>query len=211
MGVTMGCRDLPRGIRRSTGAFPRLNKGQRRTARPEAIPKVSSTRRTMLKEAEPSESHREMEVESVVNGDHDGHPVIVNDEEFDEAIDLDEEDDDEEDEDDMYDIDDFGDLDGDAGFSHPAMEPSEFKGVDKLLPRRSFIGARNMETVKDCAFDVLPVSISDHSHPGNFLGTRSDKVCSGSDDGNFFVWDKDTGRLDGIWEGDGHVVNGTFM
>ena len=43
---------------------------------------------------------------------------------------------------------------------------------------------------------------------GNFLGTRADKVCSGSDDGNFFVWDKDTGRLDGIWEADGHVVNG---
>ena len=45
---------------------------------------------------------------------------------------------------------------------------------------------------------------------GNFLGARSDKVCSGSDDGNFFVWDKDTGRLEGIWEGDGHVVNGAF-
>lgn len=43
---------------------------------------------------------------------------------------------------------------------------------------------------------------------GNFLGARSDKVCSGSDDGNFFVWDKHTGRLDGIWAADGHVVNG---
>jgi WD and tetratricopeptide repeat-containing protein 1 len=36
----------------------------------------------------------------------------------------------------------------------------------------------------------------------------SDKIASGSDDGNFFVWDKATGRLDGIWEGDGSVVNG---
>lgn len=43
---------------------------------------------------------------------------------------------------------------------------------------------------------------------GNFLGARSDKVVSGSDDGNFFVWDKDTGKLEGIWEGDGSVVNG---
>ena len=46
---------------------------------------------------------------------------------------------------------------------------------------------------------------------GNFLGARSEKVCSGSDDGNFFVWDKETGRLEGIWEGDGHVVNGEPM
>jgi WD and tetratricopeptide repeat-containing protein 1 len=36
----------------------------------------------------------------------------------------------------------------------------------------------------------------------------SDKVASGSDDGNFFVWDKVTGRLDGIWRGDENVVNG---
>ena len=33
-------------------------------------------------------------------------------------------------------------------------------------------------------------------------------MCSGSDDGHFFVWDKDTGRLEGIWEGDGSIVNG---
>jgi hypothetical protein len=46
---------------------------------------------------------------------------------------------------------------------------------------------------------------------GNFLGARSDKVCSGSDDGNFFVWDKDTGRLEGIWAADGHVVNGEWQ
>lgn len=43
---------------------------------------------------------------------------------------------------------------------------------------------------------------------GNFLGARSEKVCSGSDDGHFFVWDKETGKLEGIWEGDGRVVNG---
>jgi hypothetical protein len=46
---------------------------------------------------------------------------------------------------------------------------------------------------------------------GNFLGLRSDKVCSGSDDGHFFVWDKDTGRLEGIWEGDGSIVNGQSL
>ncbi|BEI82313.1 hypothetical protein CcaverHIS002_0301810 [Cutaneotrichosporon cavernicola] len=68
---------------------------------------------------------------------------------------------------------------------------SEFKGVDVLYPRRSFRGARNVETVKDC----------------NFLGDASDKIASGSDDGNWFVWDKETGRLDGIWRGDSDIVN----
>lgn len=42
---------------------------------------------------------------------------------------------------------------------------------------------------------------------GNFLGNASDKVCSGSDDGNFFVWDKASGALEGVWEGGTDVVN----
>jgi WD40 repeat protein len=32
-------------------------------------------------------------------------------------------------------------------------------------------------------------------------------VSSGSDDGNFFIWSKTTGRLTGIYEGDQGVVN----
>lgn len=78
-----------------------------------------------------------------------------------------------------------------------------YDDVEIVHPRRSFFGARNYETVKDCeCFRRLPLIA------GNFLGARSDKVVSGSDDGNFFVWDKDTGKLEGIWEGDGSVVNG---
>lgn len=41
----------------------------------------------------------------------------------------------------------------------------------------------------------------------NFLGPQDEYVVSGSDDGNFFVWQKDTGRLFDILEGDGSVVN----
>lgn len=41
----------------------------------------------------------------------------------------------------------------------------------------------------------------------NFLGPNDEFVVSGSDDGNFFIWRKDTGRLHGIFEGDGSVVN----
>lgn len=41
----------------------------------------------------------------------------------------------------------------------------------------------------------------------NFLGPNDDSVASGSDDGNFFIWDKHDGRLQGIYEGDSSVVN----
>lgn len=89
-----------------------------------------------------------------------------------------------------------GDEDDDGDYlADPRSSEGEFGSVPLILPRRSYFGARNVETVKDC----------------NFLGTRADKVCSGSDDGSWFVWDRDTGRLEGLWEGDGDVVNGTYL
>ncbi|KAI0352957.1 WD40 repeat-like protein [Trametes cingulata] len=63
--------------------------------------------------------------------------------------------------------------------------------VPTIMPRSRFSGACNVETVKDV----------------NFLGPRDEFVVSGSDDGNWFMWDKDTGRLHDILEGDGTVVN----
>lgn len=41
----------------------------------------------------------------------------------------------------------------------------------------------------------------------NFIGPNDGLVVSGSDDGNFFVWDKSSGELKGVYEGDGSVVN----
>lgn len=41
----------------------------------------------------------------------------------------------------------------------------------------------------------------------NFLGTKDEFVASGSDDGNWFLWSKDSGELKGIWEGDSSIVN----
>lgn len=41
----------------------------------------------------------------------------------------------------------------------------------------------------------------------NFLGPDDQWVVSGSDDGNFFVWEKDSAVLKGIYEGDSSVVN----
>ncbi|KZT05508.1 WD40 repeat-like protein [Laetiporus sulphureus 93-53] len=60
-----------------------------------------------------------------------------------------------------------------------------------VLPRARFVGAGNVETIKDV----------------NFLGPRDEFVASGSDDGNFFIWRKSTGKLHDILEGDGSVVN----
>ncbi|KAL1409988.1 hypothetical protein Q8F55_003988 [Vanrija albida] len=103
-----------------------------------------------------------------------------------------------EDEDDDGDSDDDDDYDSDDSDDYPfgirrgeRSATGQFGSVPLLHPRRMFKGARNVETVKDCTF----------------LGDSSDKIASGSDDGNFFVWDKATGRLEGIWEGDGEVVN----
>ncbi|KAF8525350.1 WD40 repeat-like protein [Gautieria morchelliformis] len=60
-----------------------------------------------------------------------------------------------------------------------------------VYPRRRYLGACNVETVKDV----------------NFVGPGDEYVVSGSDDGNFFIWDKRTGELLDIHEGDGSVVN----
>lgn len=54
-----------------------------------------------------------------------------------------------------------------------------------------FQGHCNVETVKDV----------------NFFGLKSSYVVSGSDDGNVFVWDKVTGLILNILEGDSSVTN----
>lgn len=56
---------------------------------------------------------------------------------------------------------------------------------------RVYSGHCNVRTVKDV----------------NFFGLDDEYVVSGSDDGNFFIWDRKTGQLLNILEGDGEVVN----
>ncbi|EJU06204.1 WD40 repeat-like protein [Dacryopinax primogenitus] len=68
---------------------------------------------------------------------------------------------------------------------------SDLDGLRTVMPRRTFRGICNIETVKDV----------------NFLGPNDEFVASGSDDGSFFIWDKRTSRVEGIYEGDGSVVN----
>ncbi|KAJ3827036.1 WD repeat-containing protein [Lentinula raphanica] len=83
------------------------------------------------------------------------------------------------------------DDDQDEDENEDEERPEFYPWVDTVRPLRRFSGARNVETVKDV----------------NFLGPRDEYVTSGSDDGNFFVWHKNTGRLHGLYEGDGSVVN----
>jgi nuclear receptor interaction protein len=41
----------------------------------------------------------------------------------------------------------------------------------------------------------------------NYFGLDDEYVVSGSDDGNFFIWDRKTSELVNVLEGDGEVVN----
>lgn len=55
-------------------------------------------------------------------------------------------------------------------------------------------------------FGEIPIQLN-YIFTVNFLGPRDEFVVSGSDDGHFFIWNKATGKLHDILEGDGHVVN----
>lgn len=63
--------------------------------------------------------------------------------------------------------------------------------VPALTHTNLYRGHCNVETTKDV----------------NFFGLQDEYVISGSDDGNFFIWDKKSGRLLNVLEGDGEVVN----
>ncbi|KAK7695843.1 hypothetical protein QCA50_000481 [Cerrena zonata] len=84
-----------------------------------------------------------------------------------------------------------GDGDEDEDDDEGDQTHEVYADVSVVLPRARFTGICNVETVKDV----------------NFLGPRDEFVVSGSDDGNLFIWDKQTGKLCEILHGDQHVVN----
>lgn len=90
---------------------------------------------------------------------------------------------------------DDGDDEDPISSSEEELPPSQqSRAGDSVLlvrPTRVYTGHRNVDTVKDV----------------NFGGLLDNLVISGSDDGNAFVWDKDTSELLGIWKGDDSVVN----
>ena len=99
--------------------------------------------------------------------------------------------------------DDDGDDDGDdeeAAYGLPfyrnAFERRRLREkVQEMVPctthTRMYRGHCNVRTVKDV----------------NFFGLDDEYVVSGSDDGNLFIWDRKSGELVNILEGDGEVVN----
>ncbi|ORY73852.1 WD40-repeat-containing domain protein [Leucosporidium creatinivorum] len=83
------------------------------------------------------------------------------------------------------------DSDDDEAFARLDRFRSYHSDVPLIAPRREYSGHRNETTVKDV----------------NFAFGNDSFVVSGSDDGNWFVWDKESEELVGIFEGDGSVVN----
>ncbi|KIW08632.1 uncharacterized protein PV09_00588 [Verruconis gallopava] len=65
------------------------------------------------------------------------------------------------------------------------------KNVPCLTHTNRYVGHCNVETTKDV----------------NFYGLQDEYVISGSDCGNFFIWDKKSTKLLNILEGDNEVVN----
>ncbi|KAI0081776.1 WD40 repeat-like protein [Panus rudis PR-1116 ss-1] len=83
------------------------------------------------------------------------------------------------------------DEDEDMSSSEDEEDGEPHSDIPVVLPRSRYADICNVETVKDV----------------NFLGPTDEFVASGSDDGNLFIWKKNTGKLHDILEGDEHVVN----
>ncbi|WPG98174.1 WD40 repeat-like protein [Acrodontium crateriforme] len=132
--------------------------------------------------------------EDYEENDDEGHESYI---EFVEALDDDQ--DDEEEDDESFDTD---EEDGVPNTGLPRfMYRSAFERrrlrerVEQQVPcfgsTKIYRGHCNVRTVKDV----------------NYFGPSDEYVVSGSDDGNFFIWDQATGELVNVLEGDGEVVN----
>jgi nuclear receptor interaction protein len=78
-----------------------------------------------------------------------------------------------------------------SAFSRRNQRPHVEASTPCSAPTRQYRGHCNVRTVKDV----------------NYFGPDDEYVVSGSDDGNFFIWDRKTGELVNVLEGDGEVVN----
>ncbi|KAK6385789.1 hypothetical protein LTS17_001361 [Exophiala oligosperma] len=137
----------------------------------------------------------------------DMNPAVeVEDANADEEEDEDEDEDDNEDDQSDSDHDDEDDDDDDAGAY----------AIERILFRRR---AGFRRGPRERASVNLHVSYSSHSkaYKGhcnartvkdvNYYGLNDEYVVSGSDDGNFFIWDRKTCKIMNILKGDGEVVN----
>ncbi|GAA5976376.1 hypothetical protein JCM11641_005993 [Rhodosporidiobolus odoratus] len=79
---------------------------------------------------------------------------------------------------------------GDNPFIPGARARQHHPLVPMVAPKKDYVGHANNQTVKDINFA--------------FDGSM---VVSGSDDGTFFVWNKETSEVEAIFKGDSSVVN----
>jgi hypothetical protein len=117
--------------------------------------------------------------------------VYLSDDEDNEELDDEDEEDYEADEDDLLDVDDL--VEGNNPFM-TRTKSSRFiagKEVPAYSHILSYTGHCNIQTTKDV----------------NFYGLQDEYIVSGSDCGNFFIWDKKTSKLVNILNGDREVVN----
>ncbi|EMC94346.1 hypothetical protein BAUCODRAFT_73625 [Baudoinia panamericana UAMH 10762] len=146
-------------------------------------------------------------------GDDDDETYVMNDDDDDEdtAMLEDDNDDDDEDDEDDNDVENHDDED--------SSEPDEIDGVPNLhaLPHFMFTSAFERRRRKEKVELSVPCHPSTRVYRGhcnvrtvkdvNFFGLDDEFVVSGSDDGNFFLWDRKTAELVNVLEGDGEVVN----
>ncbi|SMQ46258.1 unnamed protein product [Zymoseptoria tritici ST99CH_3D1] len=133
----------------------------------------------------------------------------------------DDHDDDQDESSDVYDDDD-NDNDGfddesDDGRSTSSSEPDEEDGVPNLASRYIYRSAMQRRQSRHRVEADTPCSKPTRQYRGhcnvrtvkdvNYFGPEDQYVVSGSDDGNFFIWDRRTGELLNVLEGDGEVVN----
>lgn len=75
-------------------------------------------------------------------------------------------------------------------------------------PRIRYKGACNVRTTKDGKLHSISYQCARSAVIAvNFIGPHDEFVVSGSDEGYFFIWNKLSGKLHDILEGDSTVVN----
>jgi nuclear receptor interaction protein len=126
-----------------------------------------------------------------------------------------------EDEDDENDNDDDEDMDNDSDDDERDDSSSELDEEDGVpnagIPRFLYTSSFQRRRMRDKVGADVPCSSSIKCYRGhcnvktvkdvNYFGLDDEYVVSGSDDGNFFIWDRKTSELVNVLEGDGEVVN----
>ena len=126
-----------------------------------------------------------------------------------------------EDDDDENDDDDDEDMDNDSDDDERDDSSSELDEEDGVpnagIPRFLYASSFQRRRMRDKVGADVPCSSSIKCYRGhcnvktvkdvNYFGLDDEYVVSGSDDGNFFIWDRKTSELVNVLEGDGEVVN----